>query len=136
MYNRAWWLTWKTVCRPPRWGWEFLMNIQVNTRRQKRKAPRLWRIHSACSSQRGDRQSQAHNQRDPYWSCGCFIAVSWCDCGLPWGHLEKQPRTQYHLQGISRVFLFFNIKKIRYLGHLQPFHRAAVFLSPGPLANT
>ena len=36
-------------------GLEFLMNIQVNTLRQKIKAPQLWAIHSVHSGQRGDR---------------------------------------------------------------------------------
>lgn len=37
-----------------RLGSELLMNIQVSARRQKRKAPQLWSVHSARFGQRGD----------------------------------------------------------------------------------
>lgn len=54
-------------------GLEFLMNIQVNTLRQKIKAPQLWSIHSVHSGQRGD---QPHwSCRDLWWVCGCVVVA-------------------------------------------------------------
>lgn len=66
-----------------RLGSELLMNMQVSAQRQKRKAPQLWGVHSARSGQCGDRHPPGQRPRDLDGSWGCFVAVSWCDCGLP-----------------------------------------------------
>lgn len=54
MYNRARQLTWKNHMLAFPLGLAFLMNVHVNTLRQKTKAPQLGRIHSLHSGQRGD----------------------------------------------------------------------------------
>lgn len=76
MYNRAWWLIENRVPDFPLWL-EFLMNIQVNTPRQRRKAPQLWSIHSACSGQRDDQHQPRRRPKRP-------VLVMWlfCSCEL------------------------------------------------------
>lgn len=60
-------------------GLELLMNVQVNTQRQKIKAPQLWTIHAAHSGRCGD-PHQPHGWPERpvlvVWLCVLVAVVS------------------------------------------------------------
>lgn len=95
-------------------GLEFLMNIQVNTLRQKIKAPQLWSIHSIHSGQHSD---QPHGScHDLWWVCGCGVALSAGDCYPSWWCSEWQHRFWRQRNKQTGFFFFFKHKHNKLFG--------------------